>query len=175
MRRSQRIWAASIGCFLTSQNALRALQDRCASFVIALAKLIAGVRIAAVGPATAEAAEHAGLEVTYVAQKHQGVALAEELGERVRGKKILLPRSDRANQDFVEAWIVWAREVTEVIAYKTVRPNEEETRHYAAELERGADAVLFFSPSAVHHLQDLLGAEKFVILSRSAPLPRLVQ
>ena len=152
--------------FLTSQNALRAMQDRSKLLPLPLADLIAGVRIAAVGPATAEAVEHAGLEVTYVAQKHQGVALAEELGERVRGKKILLPRSDRANQDLVEALARLGAEVTEVIAYKTIRPNEEENSRYTAELEKGADAILFFSPSAVHHLQELLGAAKFVIMSR---------
>lgn len=152
--------------FLTSQNTLRAIQDRCALLSLPLVESIAGVRIAAVGPATAEAVEHAGLEVTYVAQKHQGVALAEELGERVRGMKIFLPRSDRANQDLVERLDHLGAEVTEVIAYKTVRPNESESKLYAAELEKSADAILFFSPSAVHHLQELLGAAKFVIMSR---------
>jgi uroporphyrinogen III methyltransferase / synthase len=153
--------------FLTSQNALRAMQDRCGLISLSLPQLIAGVRIAAVGPATSEAAEQAGIEVTYVAQKHQGVALAEELGERVRGMKVLLPRSDRANQDLVEALGRLGAQVTEVIAYKTIRPNEEGTQGYISELEKGADAILFFSPSAVHHLSELLGAAKFMIMSRT--------
>jgi uroporphyrinogen-III synthase len=153
--------------FLTSQNALRAMLDRSALLSLPLTELIADVRIAAVGPATADAVERAGLEITYVAQKHQGVSLAEELGERVRGKKIFLPRSDRANQDLVETLHHLGAAVTEVIAYKTVRPNQNENIHYAAELEIGADAILFFSPSAVHHLQELLGAAKFVIMSRT--------
>ena len=65
--------------FLTSQNALRALQERSEFLGLQLPKELEGVRVAAVGPATAEAARNAGLEVDYVARKHQGVALAEEL------------------------------------------------------------------------------------------------
>jgi uroporphyrinogen III methyltransferase/synthase len=154
--------------FLTSQNAIRAIQDRSLSLELSMLEMMRGVQIAAVGPATAEAAEEAGLKVTYVAQKHQGVALAQELAERVKGQRVLLPRSDRANQDLVELLNKLGAPVTEVIAYRTIRPAEDEIAKYASEIERGADAILFFSPSAVRHLQDIVGAAKFVILSRAA-------
>lgn len=151
--------------FLTSQNALRAMQARCPLIGLQLEKAVVGVKIAAVGPATAEAARSAGLEVAYVAKKHQGVALAEELSATVSGKKVLLPRSDRANSDLVEALQRYGAVVTEVVAYKTISPTEEESRRHLAEIKSGVDAMLFFSPSAVHHMQDLLGKAKFVILS----------
>ncbi|MGB2628595.1 MAG: uroporphyrinogen-III synthase [Candidatus Acidiferrum sp.] len=154
--------------FLTSQNALRALQDRCAFLGLSLPELTAGVRIAAVGPATAEAAQQAGLQIAYVALKHQGVALARELADEVRGHKVLLPRSDRASQDLVDVLTGLEADVTEVVAYRTLSPNEAEIRSFVAEVDRGADAILFFSPSAVHHLRDILGAARFVILSRHA-------
>lgn len=151
--------------FLTSQNALRAMQDRCDLIGLPLAKAIEGAKIAAVGPATAEAAQNAGLEVAYVAKRHQGVALAEELSAIVKGKAVLLPRSDRANRDLIEALGRFGAVVTEVVAYKTIQPTEEENKKHLAEIDRGADAVVFFSPSAVHHMQDLLGHARFVILS----------
>ena len=151
--------------FLTSQNALRAMQERCAQIELSLVEATEGVCIAAVGPATAEAARNGGLEVAYVAKKHQGVALAEELSASVKGKRVFLPRSDRANRDLVEALVRYGAIVTEVVAYKTIRPTEEENREHLAEIERGADAILFFSPSAVHHLQDLLGGARFAIFS----------
>lgn len=154
--------------FLTSQNALRAMQDRSALLELPLVEMLAGVQLAAVGPATAEAAEQAGLQIAYVAQKHQGIALAEELGVRVKGKKVLLPRSDRANRDLIEVLGKLGAHITEVIAYRTILPTEAEGACYLSEIEKGADAVLFFSPSAVHHLQELLGAARFQILSRSA-------
>jgi uroporphyrinogen-III synthase len=58
--------------------------------------------------------------------------------------------------------------VTEIVAYKTVRPEPQELSRVEATVGEGADAVLFFSPSAVHHLQDHLGNEKFLEFSRRA-------
>ncbi|HTZ47420.1 MAG TPA: uroporphyrinogen-III synthase [Verrucomicrobiae bacterium] len=154
--------------FLTSQNALRALQERGESLGIRLAG--AGkLKIAAVGPATAEAAEHAGLHVEYVAVKHQGTAMAEELGERVRGSSVLLPRSDRANPELVEKLKELGANVKEVVAYKTVQPDDEGTARARQMLNEDAtDAVLFFSPSAVHHLQQIVGVDNFQKLAKHA-------
>ena len=50
-------------------------------------------------PATQSAAEQAGFGVSYVAKTHLGTALAAELGDRLSGKSVFLPRSDRANPD----------------------------------------------------------------------------
>jgi uroporphyrinogen-III synthase len=149
--------------FLTSQNALRALGERADSLKLDLREALSGMKIAAVGPATAEAAENAGLRVAYVASKHQGTALAEELANEVRGKRVLLPRSDRANPELADVLQQLGAKVSEVCAYKTVRPQGDAD---AAALTREADAVLFFSPSAVHHLLDLLGDETFAELSQ---------
>jgi uroporphyrinogen-III synthase len=152
--------------FLTSQNALRAVQERAAFLSLPFVKDLTSVRIAAVGPATAEAARNAGLQVAYVATKHQGVALAEELGAEVKGKRVLLPRSDRANQDLVISLNHAGALVSEVIAYKTVPAVEQDLRNHEAMLRGGADAVLLFSPSAVHHLYDLLGRDRFLAFAQ---------
>jgi uroporphyrinogen III methyltransferase / synthase len=154
--------------FLTSQNAVRALEQRSASLGLPLAKALEGVSIAAVGPATAQAARNAGLEVAYVAAKHQGTALARELAPQVKGKKILLPRSDRANRDVVETLARLGAQVTEVVAYRTIAASDEQTNNHEAVLRNGAEAVLFFSPSAVHLLLDLLGRTRFLAFSQDA-------
>lgn len=154
--------------FLTSQNALRAMQERSQILQLPLAQAMAGVRVAVVGPATAEAAENAGLKVTHVARKHQGVSLAEELAEEIKGKRVLLPRSDRANPDVIEKLRRLGAQVREIVAYKTIRPDHQDLRKVEALAKEGVDAVLFFSPSAVHHLQDLLGSEKFLEFSRGS-------
>jgi len=153
---------------VTSQNAVRALQERCEALGIMLGRSARNVRIAAVGPGTAEAAEHAGLKVEYVARRHQGVALAEELGEKIKGKRVLLPRSDRANPELVKKLEEAGAKVKEVVAYKTLRPDEGKLGRTGQLLRDGADAVLFFSPSAVHHLQEILGNGEFVELSKRA-------
>ena len=41
-------------------------------------------------------------------------------------------------------------------------------RTHEAVLHEGADAVLFFSPSAVHHFFDLLGRDRFLTFSQEA-------
>lgn len=154
--------------FLTSQNAVRALQERSDFLGLQLAKMLVDVSIAAVGPATAESVRNAGLKVAYVATRHQGITLAEELGAQVKGKRVLLPRSDRANRDIVDMLNHWGAFVSEVTAYTTVVTSEQEMRPHEALLRKGADAVLFFSPSAVHHFFDLLGHARFLAFSQEA-------
>jgi uroporphyrinogen III methyltransferase/synthase len=151
--------------FLTSQNALRALKDSSARLHLSLGAAVKGVAIAAVGPATAEAARQTGLGVTYVAGQHDGVSLARELAAEVKGKKVLLPRSDRANPDLVTVLGELGAVVTEVIAFKTIRTDGVMERWQEVVTRTPPDAVLFFSPSAVHHLEQLLGAQHFAELS----------
>ena len=147
--------------FFTSQNAVRALQERSEQLKVSLRDAIGTAQIAAVGPATAEAARAAGLAIAYVAKEHNGVALAQELQAEVRGKRVLLPRSDRANHDLVETLQRLGAHVTEIIAYKTLRPASDDTHNLENILQDVPDAVLFFSPSAVHHLRELLGPQQF--------------
>jgi uroporphyrinogen-III synthase len=154
--------------FLTSQNAVRALQERSDFLGLQLAKMLVDVSVAAVGPTTAESARNAGLKVAYVATKHQGVALAEELAAQVKGKRVLLPRSDRASRDIVDTLNHLGAFVSELTAYATVATSGQEMRTHQAVLREGADAVLFFSPSAVHHFFDLLGRARFLTFSQEA-------
>lgn len=137
--------------FLTSQNAVRALTDRAEQLGISLPERTRGVRIAAVGPATAEAANRAGLRVTYTALKHQGTSLATELSGEVPGWQVLLPRGDRANPVLPEMLQHMGAQVTEIVAYRTMSvPEAEGVGGSSTDSVTGdIDAVLFFSPSAV--------------------------
>ena len=153
--------------FFTSQNALRAMQQRCAALKLPLQQAFAEVKIAAVGPATAQALIAAGLPVNYISRVHNGVALAEELATEVQGKRVFLPRSDRANPELIAVLKRHGAQVTPVVAYKTVSQNSDSPESPDSFL-RGADAVLFFSPSAAHQLRDFLGAQRFRDLSRQS-------
>ena len=147
--------------FFTSQNAVRALQKRSEDVKISLHEALSTARIAVVGPATAEAARDAGLSVAYVASKHNGAALACELRAEIRGKRVLLPRSDRANHELVEILQGLGAHVTEIVAYKTLRASSNDAPGLESIRQDVPDAVLFFSPSAVRHLQELLGPQQF--------------
>lgn len=149
---------------LTSAQAVRAIMERCADLHPPLARTNSRLRVACVGPVTAEAARGANLPVEYVALAHNGVALANELGSRLQGAKVLLPRSDRANLDLPEALKRYGAQVTEVIAYRTLRPARMGQKELKRVTDGQADAVLFFSPSAVQHFVEIIGAEQLKVV-----------
>lgn len=145
---------------LTSAQAVRALMERCADLHAPPTRASRHLRVACVGPVTAEAARNANLPVEYVAETHSGVALAEELDGRLRGAKVLLPRSDRANPDLLVALKQNGAEVTEVVAYRTLRPASMGKEELKIVVDGQADAILFFSPSAVQHFVEIVGSQE---------------
>jgi len=154
----------------TSQNAVRFFTQRCR----VLGRMqgndgwnSAGARplLAAVGPATADAAANQGLPVEFIASQFRGQALAEELAGRVVGKKVLLPRSDRAGADLPAALRAAGAEVADVVAYGTSLPDSL-APDAADAIRRGeVDVVSFFSPSAFHNLVEAIGLETLRNLS----------
>jgi uroporphyrinogen-III synthase len=155
-----RRWKQFDWVVFTSAFAVQAVVLRAAKFGRNLAKGAAPPDIAVVGPATKDKAEKAGFFVEHQAQTHLGVALAQELGDRLRKKYVLLPRSDRANPDLPSALRERGADVTEVIAYKTLRPTDADQEAINRVARGEADAVLFFSPSAVHTFIDLVGRDR---------------
>jgi uroporphyrinogen III methyltransferase / synthase len=153
---------------LTSQNAISALADRCRELGFDLADVVSSPtasgkdrrpEVAAVGPATAEAAARAGLRVAFVAQEHRGAALAAELGPRLRGARILLPRSDRGSAALPDALRGLGASVTDVVAYRTIRA-ETGGESLLGQLRAGrVDVITFFSPSALHILTEEVGLD----------------
>jgi len=146
----------------TSQNAVRFFVKRCG-----LLGQMQGIDgrgsaeplVAAVGPATAEAARKERLRVDYVAREFRGRALAEELGARVAGKRVLLPRSDRAGSELPGALRSSGAEVVDVVAYRAGAPGSFDQSATDA-IRRGAvDAISFLSPSAFHNLVEAIGSE----------------
>jgi uroporphyrinogen III methyltransferase/synthase len=145
---------------ITSAQAVRSLVKRCENLKHSLVRAGSKLRVACVGPVSAEASRQAGLAVEYVAETHTGTALAEELGNRLQGAKVFLPRSDRANPDLPAALKRHGAVVTEVIAYRTLRPSAPDEGNLKQVAKGAADAVLFFSPSAVQHFAELFGSEQ---------------
>jgi uroporphyrinogen-III synthase len=152
----------------TSANAVQAVERRRQQLARDLGLPPAQPRTAAVGPATAEEAEHAGFSVDYVAINHSGAGLAEELKHELAGRKVFLPRSDRANAELPAALRKRGALVTELIAYRTLPPSEADRESVKESLKDGVDGILFFSPSAVHHFVELLGRERLEALQGRA-------
>ena len=145
---------------LTSAQAVRSIVQRAAELRQAGVRAGSHSLVACVGPVTAAAARNAKLPVEYVAATHNGAGLANELGGKLNGARVLLPRSDRANPDLPAALRRHGAQVTEVIAYRTVRPTESDQDSLKEIFAGDESAVLFFSPSAVQHFAELVGVEK---------------
>ena len=147
----------------TSQNAVRVVQERIDALGLAAIKEKTLPRVGTVGEATAEEAARAGFEVAHVASRTLGIALVEELGEELAQKRVLLPRSDRANPDMIAALEKVGALPTEIVAYRTVM-EEAKDPDIVAKVMR-ADAVLFFSPSAVEGFDSVCGIGKLAEFS----------
>jgi len=139
---------------ITSVNGASALLERMAALDRSLPE---GVRVAAVGPATAAALEIGGLRVDHVPSRYQTVAIAEELGD-VAGRRVVLARADAATRDLPDALLQRGAAVEEVVAYRTVEGPAGSRDRIRAALAQPLDGVTFTSGSTVRGLQALLSA-----------------
>lgn len=122
-------------------------------------------KVGAVGPGTAILSQSEGLDVDYVAKKGTGESLVKELAESMRGCRILLPRSDRADDRLPTLLREAGADVTEVIAYRTIKPETLDPEVLGRLRRAEVDAIVFASPSAFHHLCDAIPAEEVAKLS----------
>jgi uroporphyrinogen-III synthase len=114
--------------------------------------------VAAVGPATREAAERLGFNVRVVPEKYVAESLIEALGsEDLQGKRILMPAAAVTRDVIPTALKKLGAQVEVVEAYRNVIPSE--APHQAAEVFRAPfpDWVTFASSSAVENTISLVG------------------
>jgi uroporphyrinogen III methyltransferase/synthase len=145
----------------TSVNAVKAVLEKLQEFGLD-ARAFAGVKIAAVGDATAAALRAYGIEPELVPsgdQSSEGLLEEWQPYDEVFDPmdRVLLPRADIATDTLVAGLkeLGWA--VDDVTAYRTVRaaPPPAETRE--ALKGGGFDAVLFTSSSTVRNLVGIAG------------------
>lgn len=137
---------------LTSTNTLREVCARCTRFALNPADA-KGLKVAAVGRATAEAARHFGFQVAIVPEVQVAEGLVAALDEMVRGKRVLLPRAAVARDVIPDELRAVGAEVVVVEAYRNVLPEAapEQLRRAAA---GRIDAATFTSSSSVTHLAE---------------------
>ena len=137
---------------ITSVNGAAALLERLAALDLTLPR---GLRLAAVGPATAQALRHGGLRVDHVPSRYRTVAIAEGLGD-VAGQRVVLARADGATPDLRDALRQRGALVEEVVAYRTVEGPAESRDRIRLALARPLDGVIFTSGSTVRGLRALV-------------------
>jgi uroporphyrinogen III methyltransferase / synthase len=111
------------------------------------------VKIAAIGPKTAEALRMRGIEPFFMPDEYVGEAILPGLGD-LRGKWVLLPRAEIARQALPEAIVSAGGVAHEIIVYHTL-PAQVNAEGLAA-LKAGVDWITFTSPSTVQNFAQII-------------------
>ncbi len=131
------------------------------------ARVFAGARIGAIGPATVQSLAQRGLAADYVASVSISETVAEELLARgVEGQKVLLVRAVEGREVLHERLQAGGAAVVMAPCYQTV-PDHSNVEAARAALEQGSvNWVTFTSSSTVQNFLQALGAD-FVQAQRS--------
>lgn len=139
----------------TSVNGVTAFFDRVALSGIPLTAL-AALRLAAIGPATAQAVRAHGLPPAFMPRAYVAEAIIAGIGD-VTGQRMLLPRADIARAALGVGLRAKGAQVDEVTAYRTVAGAGWDP--VAARLRAGTvDALTFTSSSTVRYFGQSLDA-----------------
>jgi len=149
----------------TSRNGVAMVRRRLAELGKG-SEVLRACRLAAIGPATAEALRAWGLHVDVLPAEYVAEGLIDRLRPLIRsGERLLLPRAAETRDVIVRELVAMGAVVDEVAAYRTRAAREESAGLRAALAERRVHVVTFTSSSTVHH---------FCALFPGGELPRLL-
>lgn len=152
----------------TSSNAVHAFFERVKEPV---AEHIGQVRIATVGPKTAEALTQWGLEAGLVAAKGNAASLADGLSRICRpGERVLYPRAERVSDDLAGRLQSRGIKVEDPIAYRTVPPAGGAFEVAGRLRDRGIHWITAMSGSALRHLHAMLPEPEWIRNARIATI-----
>lgn len=114
---------------------------------------IGGVRIAAVGPATAEKLKTLHLKVDLMPEEYVATKIVKafENYQTIENLRILLMRAEVANRELPKALEKLGAIVDDIACYQTVPETEDLNGAASKLLESGADWITFTSSSTVEH------------------------
>ncbi len=151
----------------TSANAVRFFFQRLQTLERGLNDL-GNVRICAIGPITAGEVEKRGPAVHLVPPVFTSEGVLEILEkEDLAGKRILIPRAEKARDILPSGLVRAGAEVDCITAYRTVSSGRKKSDLDRLIREGRVDVITFTSPSTVAHFMDIMGA--------SYPLPPAVK
>jgi uroporphyrinogen III methyltransferase/synthase len=151
----------------TSANGVRVFFDRIAALGRDVREL-ARARIAAIGPATADALVGRLVRPAVVPDEYRAEGLLEAMGAAVDGRRVLLPRAAGARAILPDTLRARGALVDEVVAYAAVVPPGADVDGLRAALAAGEiDAVTFTSSSTVTNFAAIVGTDAVAALARA--------
>jgi uroporphyrinogen-III synthase len=129
------------------------------------APAFAAVKVAAIGPATAEALRARHVDVALVPERYVAEALLEVIPHPT-GQRVLLPRAAGSRHILRTGLEAAGAAVVEVHAYRTIVV--EPAPEALAALDAGVDILTFTSSSTVHNFCTQMGPERLRRLAAQA-------
>jgi uroporphyrinogen III methyltransferase / synthase len=124
-----------------------------------------GLRLAAIGPKTAETLEQYGLRPDLIPKEYRAEAILEQLsGGEIKDRRFLLPRAIVARDVLPETLRQWGARVDVVPAYQTILPRERSTGMIELLRSGGIDCVTFTSSSTVSNFFSLFDQDAILTL-----------
>lgn len=120
------------------------------------------VRVAAIGPATAQALAEKGVTASFVPPEYVAESILPGLGD-VTGRRILLPRAEIARKALAVELERRGARVDEIAVYRTLPPQPAPAA--LAELESGIDIATFTSSSTVNNFFEMLADRALPLLN----------
>lgn len=157
---------------LTSVNGVDAVAARMKKLHIAAADL-KHLRIAAIGPATAERIKALGLTVAVVPEQYVAESVVKALRSNVKGKRVLLARARVARDVIPRELRKLGARVDLVEAYETILPraSQKSLRVLMGDPKRRPHIIAFTSSSTVRNFAALLEGRRAHSTSlRAGPL-----
>jgi uroporphyrinogen III methyltransferase/synthase len=153
----------------TSGNAVNSFMSRLAA--VADLRELKGVRICAVGPSTAARLQRYGIRADLMPAEYRTEGVLDSLRTLgpLRGRRVLLPRSDLARDVLADELRQAGAEVVDVVAYRTTLAQPDGAGDYDIYrmlLEGQIDAVTFTSASTVRNFAQIHGQEQAADLLR---------
>lgn len=115
-----------------------------------------GVKVAAIGPKTAQTLQAHGVTPSFVPQEYVAEAILPGLGD-LRGCRVLLPRAEKARPALPVAISTAGGIPHEISVYRTL-PVDPDPAGLAA-LKAGVDVVTFTSPSSVENFVRIISQQ----------------
>ena len=159
--------AANLGNYhwiiFTSVNGVEAFWERL-QHLARDSRALGGLRIGAIGPATAQALEAKGITPDYIPEVYTSEGVIAGLKKQnVTGQRFLLPRADIADKELVRGINRLGASVHEVTAYRTLPATGAIARARQMITSGEIDIVTFTSSSTVSNLVAAFGGEPLTI------------
>ncbi|MFQ5960493.1 MAG: uroporphyrinogen-III C-methyltransferase [Candidatus Methylomirabilales bacterium] len=133
-------------------------------------RVLHGIRVATIGPATAAALAEAGIRADVVPDEYRAEAILEALDEDLRGMRFLIPRAAEAREILPAGLRARGALVDVVAVYRTVQVADQSEAVLGLLRAGQVDAVTFTSSSTVVNFVEMFPGEDLPALLKGVTI-----